>query len=89
METFWRPVGQGSLARERTEYAIATLFGGDAGEGVDTLDRTVTRRAGQFPGFEGLSKTTQRFRDICRRLNPGKAASLVSLAFSVHLDTIL
>ena len=26
IDHFWAPVGQGSLARERTEYAIATLF---------------------------------------------------------------
>jgi hypothetical protein len=87
VETFWRPVGQGSLAKERTEYAIATLFGDQTGEGVDTLDRTVTRRAGQFPGFEGLNKTTARFRDICRRLNPAKAAA--SLIFSVNLYSVL
>jgi hypothetical protein len=87
VETFWRPVGQGSLAKERTEYAIATLFGDQSGEGVDTLDRTVTQRARQFPGFEGLTKTTQRFRDICRKLNPAKAAA--SLAFSVNFYALL
>lgn len=87
IEAFWRPVGQGSLARERTEYCIATLFGGDDGRGVETLDRTVTQRARQFPGFEGLTKTTQRFGEMCRRLNPAKAAA-ASLAFSVNLYTI-
>ena len=30
IEHFWAPVGQGSLAKERTEYAISTLFTGDA-----------------------------------------------------------
>ena len=80
IEVFWRPVGQGSLAKERTEYAIATLFGDETGEGVSILDRTVTQRARQFPGFEGMTKTTQRFGDICRRLNPAKtAASFISL----------
>ena len=86
VETFWRPVGQGSLAKERTEYAIATLFGDESGEGVATLDRTVTQRARQFPGFDGLTKTTQRFRDICGRLDPMKAAA--SLAFSVNLYSL-
>ena len=80
VETFWRPVGQGSLAKDRTEYAIATLFGDPGGEGVETLDRTVTQRARQFPGFDGLEKTTMCFRDICRRLSPaGAAASLFAL----------
>jgi hypothetical protein len=76
VETFWRPVGQGSLARKRTEYSIATLFGDDTGEGVDTLDRTVTKRAHQLPGFMKLNKTTLRFREICQRL--GKQKALVS-----------
>lgn len=81
IEVFWRPVGQGSLAKERTEYAIATLFGDETGEGVGILDRTVTQRARQFPGFDGLTKTTQRFRNICHGMIPAKvAASLVSLA---------
>ena len=80
IEVFWRPVGQGSLAKERTEYAIATLFGDETGEGVGILDRTVTQRARQFPGFDGLTKTTQRFREICRRFDPVKtAASFISL----------
>jgi hypothetical protein len=73
VDTFWRPVGQGSLAKERTEYCIATLFGDEAGEGVDMLDRTVTKRAHQLPGFSKLDKTTHRFRDICQRLGTQKS----------------
>lgn len=88
VEAFWRPVGQGSLAKERTEYAIATLFGDQTGEGVDTLDRTVTQRARQFPGFDGLDKTTERFRDICRRLNPASRAA-ASLVLSVNFYSVL
>ena len=76
IETFWRPVGQGSLAKHRTEYCIATLFGDDTGEGVDILDRTVTQRAHQLPGFSKLSKTTQRFREICQRV--GTQTAIVS-----------
>jgi hypothetical protein len=73
VETFWRPVGQGSLAKDRTEYCIATLFGDDTGDGIDMLDRTVTKRAHQMPGFEGLENTTHRFRDICDRLTAKSA----------------
>jgi hypothetical protein len=69
IEAFWRPVGQGSLAKHRTEYCIATLFGDETGEGLDMLDRTVTQRAHQLPGFSKLSKTTQRFREICQRVS--------------------
>jgi len=86
IEAFWRPVGQGSLAKHRTEYCIATLFGDETGEGLDVLDRTVTKRAHQLPGFDGLTKTTNRFQDICRRLYPVTTA--VSLLFSVNLNAI-
>lgn len=79
VETFWRPVGQGSLAKDRTEYCIATLFGDEEGEGVDMLDRTVTKRAHQLPGFEGLTNTTHRFRDICTRLSTAAASVLVTI----------
>ena len=88
VDTFWRPVGQGSLAKERTEYSIAALFGDESGEGVDILDRTVTKRVHQLPGFEGLSKTTNRFRDICRRLYPS-IASAASILLSINLDAIV
>ena len=88
IEVFWRPVGQGSLAKQRTEYAIAALFGDETGEGVSILDRTVTQRARQFPGFDSLTKTTDRFRDICRRLSPAKRAA-ASLAFSINFYAVL
>ncbi len=73
VETFWRPVGQGSLAKKRTEYSIATLFSGDGG--VEQLDRTVTQRARQLPGFEGLTKVTTRISDICDKLQPKYASA--------------
>ena len=87
VDAFWRPVGQGSVAKGRTEQCIATLFGDEAGEGVDMLDRTVTQRVGQFPGFEGLTKTTRRIRAICRGVDPAKAAA--SLLLSVNLYAVL
>ena len=87
VDTFWRPVGQGSLAKDRTEYCIAALFGDETGEGVDILDRTVTKRAHQLPGFGGLSKTTNRFRDICRRLYP-TITSAASVLLSLDLASI-
>lgn len=87
IDTFYVPVGQGSLAKERTEYCLATLFGDDTGEGVEHLDRTVTQRARQLPGLEGLSKTTQRFKEICKRLEPLSAAA--SLILAVNLNAII
>lgn len=73
VETFWRPVGQGSLAKKRTEYSIATLFTGD--EGIDQIDRTVTQRACQLPGFDGLTNVTKRIAGICRNFRPQKTLS--------------
>ena len=56
IDHFWAPVGQGSLARTRTEYAIGTLFASDGA--IDGLDRTVTQRVRQLPGFDGITKIT-------------------------------
>lgn len=87
VEAFWRPVGQGSLARRRTEYSIAVLFG--EGDGLEQLDRTVTRRARELPGFSDLTKTTRRFGNICRKFFPSSAAAAVSLVSSIDLNTVV
>ena len=83
VEAFWRPVGQGSLAKNRTEYSLATLFSDDGGLAV--LDRTVTQRARQLPGFSDLTKTTQRFRDVCTRFLHNKATAIATLILSINL----
>lgn len=87
IETFWRPVGQGSLAKARAEYSIATLFSGDGG--VDQLDRTVTQRARQLPGFGDISKVTKRIASICEKLRPTRAATAAALVLSINLHAIL
>ncbi len=56
IKNFYRPVGQGSIPRKRTEYTIKTLFGSE--DGLQRLDKTVTRRAQQLPGLEALTKVT-------------------------------
>ena len=56
IEHFWAPVGQGSIAKSRTEYAIATLFAGD--DAIEGLDKTVTQRVRQLPGFGDITKIT-------------------------------
>jgi hypothetical protein len=83
IDTFYVPVGQGSLARERAEYSVATLFGGEGG--IDHLDRTVTKRAQQLPGFDGLTKVTRRIGDICRKFKPHRIASAAALMLSINL----
>lgn len=57
VEHFWAPVGQGSLAKKRTEYLIATLFGDE--DGLSILDTTVTQRVRQLPGFADITKINE------------------------------
>ncbi len=64
-EHFWAPVGQGSLAKERTEYTIATLFAAD--NAIEGLDRTVTQRVRQLPGFDGITKITDTIGEMAGR----------------------
>ncbi|PYS98708.1 MAG: hypothetical protein DMF63_15075 [Acidobacteria bacterium] len=52
LRNFYRPVGQGSLHKSRTEYAIRTLFGSE--DGLERLHKTVTKRAQSLPGLEAL-----------------------------------
>ncbi|HMO81238.1 MAG TPA: ferritin-like domain-containing protein [Pyrinomonadaceae bacterium] len=64
VENFYYPVGQGSLKRSRTRFAVATLFDPPA---VDRMIETnVTRRVQQLPGFEGLTKVTETIGEISR-----------------------
>ena len=63
VEHFWAPVGQGSLPKSRTENLIATLFGGD--DGLEMLDKTVTKRVQDFPGFSNLNKINETARRMC------------------------
>jgi Mn-containing catalase len=58
IENFWSPVGQGSLAKQRTEYTIATLFTDE--EAVEGFDKTVTQRVQGLPGFSGITNLTER-----------------------------
>ncbi len=53
IDHFWAPVGQGSLAKKRTEYLIGTLFGDT--DALEVLDKTVTQRISQLPGFADIT----------------------------------
>ena len=63
-EHFWAPVGQGSLSRRRTEYMIATLFSDD--QAMSNLDKTVTQRVRQLPGFSDITKMTETIGGIAK-----------------------
>lgn len=62
IEHFWTPVGQGSLPRSRTHYMINTLFGGT--DGLELVEKTVSGRIRQFPGFADLTRITDSVTKI-------------------------
>ena len=64
IEHFWYPVGQGSLHKSRTHYMINTLFGGV--DGLELLEKTVSDRVRQFPGFDDLNRITKTIGQITR-----------------------
>lgn len=59
---FWSPVGQGAKPARETNYTIATLFAG--GEGLDWVDRNISRRIRELPGFANLTKIDDTARAI-------------------------
>lgn len=56
IDRFWAPVGQGSLAKDRTEYTISVLF--SEAPAIHSLEKTVTQRVHQLPGFDGITRIT-------------------------------
>lgn len=68
IKNFYRPVGEGSLHKSRTEYAIRTLFSGE--EGLEQLHKTVTKRVQSLPGLEALTKVTETIGQITNQTHP-------------------
>jgi rubrerythrin len=64
IEHFWEPVGAGSLSAERSDYVIQKLFLED--NALAVLDKTVTQRIRQLPGFADISKMTDTIGGIAR-----------------------
>ncbi|CAN5397697.1 hypothetical protein BH10ACI2_BH10ACI2_02100 [soil metagenome] len=62
IDHFWAPVGQGSLAKSRTEYTIGMLFASD--DAMSGLDKTVTQRVRLLPGFDGITKITDTIGEM-------------------------
>lgn len=62
VKNFWRPVGSGARSDAERNYAIAMLFGDE--EGAEWIDRTVTGRIQKLPGFDGITKVTEKIADI-------------------------
>ena len=62
IEHFWKPVGQGSVPKHRTENMIGTLFSDKSA--LSTLDKKVTQRIRQLPGFDDLTMITDTIAEI-------------------------
>ena len=71
---FWAPVGQGSLAKRRTQYLVSTLFAGN--DGIDVIDDKVTKRVRQLPGFDDLTKITETIKNMAATSNVTFEAAL-------------
>lgn len=67
IRNFWRPVGSGARPDEDTNYAVAMLFGDDVG--LEWIDRAVTKRVQALPGFESLTKVTDKIGEIGKTTN--------------------
>lgn len=59
---FWAPVGQGSLAKRRTQYLVSTLFADD--EGIEVIEDKVSKRVRQLPGFDNITKITETISNM-------------------------
>ena len=59
---FWTPVGSGAKPAKESNYTIATLFSGE--EGLDWIDKNVSQRIQTLPGFEGLTKVSDKIGKI-------------------------
>jgi len=62
VNNFWTPVGSGAKSKEESNYTIATLFEGD--DGLEWIDRNVSQRIQGLPGFEGLTKVSDKIGQI-------------------------
>lgn len=57
--------GQGAKSKQESDYTIATLFGGE--EGLEWIDKNVSQRIQTLPGFDGLTKISDKIGEIVRR----------------------
>lgn len=64
IDNFWSPVGADSLSAERSDYVIQTLFVQD--EALEVLDKTVTQRVRQLPGFGDVTRMTDTISGIAK-----------------------
>lgn len=75
MERLWAPVGTGLRPQEETDFAMAYLFGDQAGlERLRRIDATIC----QLPGFDGATLAETARRKSLERLPPHRVPELAS-----------
>ncbi len=62
VKNFWTPVGSGAKPKAESDYTIATLFEGEGG--LEHLDRNVSLKIQRLPGFDGLTKVSDKIAQI-------------------------
>ena len=62
IKKFWVPVGQGPKPASEANYTINTLFGDP--QGLDWIDKNITQRIQQLPGFSGVNTINVRIKAI-------------------------
>ena len=67
VRNFWTPVGSGAKPKTESNYTIATLFSGE--DGLEWIDKNVTRRVQALPGFDGLTKVSDKIGEIVLQQN--------------------
>ena len=65
IKNFWTPVGSGAKPTTESDYTIATLFSGE--NGLDWIDKNVTQRIQTLPGFDGITKVSDKIGEIVAR----------------------
>jgi hypothetical protein len=59
---FWTPVGSGAKPKKESDYTIVTLFSGE--DGLNWIDKNVSQRIQGLPGFDGLTKISDKINQI-------------------------
>lgn len=62
VKNFWTPVGSGAKPKAEADYTVAALFSGE--NGLEWIDKNVTERVQALPGFEGLTKISEKIGGI-------------------------
>ncbi len=68
LDNYYVPVGQGSKPKKQAEFAVSALFAAD--NALDIIDKTVTQRVRQLPGFDDFTTVSEKLGTICREAEP-------------------